>query len=67
MNKLSLFVAMLITWLGVTALLAVIFALLFRDTPLGFGITMGCYVIGTGMLMSMLYIILSHNDRNVIP
>ena len=67
MNKLSLFTAMLITWLGVTIGLSVIFALLFRDSPLGFAITMGCYVMGTGVLMAMVYIVLSHDDRGVKP
>lgn len=67
MNNLSLFVAMLVTWLGITVLLAGGFALLFRDSPLGFAITMGCYVMGSGVLMAMVYIILSHDDRSVKP
>ena len=67
MNKLSLFVAMLITWLGLTSFLAVLFSLLFRDSPMGFAITMGCYVMGTGVLMAMVFIVLSHDDRGVKP
>lgn len=65
MNNLSLFVAILVTWLGITLALAGVFALLFRDSPLGFAITMGCYVTGTSVLMSMVYIVLSHDDKEI--
>lgn len=67
MNKLSLFVAMLITWIGITVLLAGVFSLIFRDSPLGFAITMGCYIMGSGVLMAMVYIVLSHDDRGAKP
>lgn len=57
-NPLSLAIGMFITWLvGIIGITAVV-AVLFRDNPFGFAITMLLYIVATSLGMIALYLVL---------